>query len=493
MIDVKKPYKELAGQTLIYGLGTIIPRVFNFLLTPLYTYVLIESNFGIIAELYSYVAFFMVLLTFGMETTFFRYSSNATNRPKVFDNSFFTLLITSSLFLTGFFIFREPIARLINHEQNLTYLVYLSLIIFFDVIVAIPLAKLRLENKALTFSLIRIGNILINLSLNIFFYVICRNSENNFLASIYVEDIGVGYAFISNLAASLFNFLILLPSMLKFRFRIDWSYLKTMLKYALPLVFVGFAGMVNEVSDKVFLKFLYEPSSQASAQVGIYAANYKLAILMTIFIQVFKYAAEPFFFKQATESDAKAIYAKVMTYFVIFCLAIFLMVTLYIDVFKYFIGANYRVGLAIVPIVLLANMFLGIYYNLSVWYKINDLTRFGALISFFGMIITVVLNILLIPLMGYMGSAIATFVCYFSMMLLSFFYGRKYYKVIYDLKSLLSYFSIALFLFFIDLFLSFDIDFLNILKGSVLFIIFLLVIIKKEGLSLNAIKTIIRS
>ncbi|MGD9991950.1 MAG: oligosaccharide flippase family protein [Salinivirgaceae bacterium] len=490
---MKKPYKELAGQTLIYGLGTIIPRVFNFLLTPLYTYVLIESNFGIIAELYSYVAFFMVLLTFGMETTFFRYSSNTTDRAKVFDNSFFTLLISSSLFLLAFLLLKEPIARLIHHEQNVTYLVYLAFIIFFDVIVAIPLAKLRLENKALKFSLIRIGNILINLSLNIFFYVICRNSENDFLASLYVEEIGVGYAFISNLTASFFNFLILLPAMLNFRFRIDWSYLKTMLNYALPLVFVGFAGMVNEVSDKVFLKFLYEPSSQASAQVGIYAANYKLAILMTIFIQVFKYAAEPFFFKQAAESDAKAIYAKVMTYFVIFCLAIFLMVTLYIDVFKYFIGTSYRVGLAIVPIVLLANMFLGIYYNLSVWYKINDLTRFGALISFFGMVITIVLNVVLIPVLGYMGSAIATFACYFSMMLLSFFYGRKYYKVVYDLKAILSYFSIALVLFFINWFFSFDTDFLNILKGSVLFIIFLWVIIKKEGLSLNAIKAMIRS
>ncbi len=489
---MKKPYKELAGQTLIYGLGTIIPRVFNFLLTPLYTYVLVESNFGIIAEMYSYVAFFMVLLTFGMETTFFRYSSNATDRPKVFDNAFFTLLLTASFFLAGFLIFREPIARLINHEQNITYLVYLAFIIFFDVVVTIPLAKLRLENKALRFSLIRIGNILINLSLNIFFYVICRNSENEFLASMYVEEVGVGYAFISNLAASFFNFLILLPAILKFRFRIDWTFLKTMLNYALPLVFVGFAGMVNEVSDKVFLKFLYQPTSEASAQVGIYAANYKLAILMTIFIQVFKYAAEPFFFKQANEKDAKNIYSRVMTYFVIFCLAIFLMVTLYIDVFKYFIGANYRVGLAIVPIVLLANMFLGIYYNLSVWYKINDLTRFGALISFFGMVITVVLNLWLIPIMGYMGSAVATFICYFGMMLLSYFYGRKYYKVVYDLKSLFTYFSIALLLFFINMFLSFDNDFLNILKGSVLFIIFLLIVIKREGLSLNAIKAMIR-
>jgi O-antigen/teichoic acid export membrane protein len=284
--------------------------------------------------------------------------------------------------------------------------------------------------------------------------------------------------------------LILLPDILKFRFRIDFIYLKRMIIYALPLVFVGFAGMINEVADKLFIKYLSIPKSDALAQVGIYGANYKLAILMTIFIQVFKYAAEPFFFKQAGTLNAKDIYSKVMTYFIIFCLFIFLLVTLYIDVFKYFIGENYRVGLKIVPVILLANLFLGIYYNLSVWYKVNDLTKYGALISFYGVIVTLILNAYLIPRIGYMGSAIATVACYFSMMVISFFYGRQYYKIDYDLGKIAIYFSTALFLFFLNKMLVFQSNLFDFIKASILIILFLLVIILNEKLNINKIKTL---
>ncbi len=485
-----KPYRELAGQTVIYGLGTIIPRVLNFLLTPLYTYVLIESHFGIITEMYSYVAFFMVILTFGMETTFFRFSSKADNRSVVFNTAFLTLLITSSTFLIVVLVFSNTIGLIINYVDHIDYIIYLAFIIYFDVIVAIPLAKLRLENKALKFALIRIGNILINISLNIFFFIICRTSDTPFFSNLYKEDIGVGYAFISNLAASFFNFIILLPEVKKFRFTIDLKQLKTMFHYSLPLVFVGFAGMINEVADKIFLKYLYVPKEEAMSQVGIYGANYKLALLMTIFIQVFKYAAEPFFFKQSGQINAKLVYSKVMTYFIIFCLSIFLVVTLYIDIFKYFIGENYRTGLTIVPLILLANMFLGIYYNLSVWYKINDLTKFGALISFYGVLLTIILNYLLIPRIGYMGSAIATFVCYFSMMIISFFYGRKYYLIDYQLKRIFLYFLTALFLYGLNLYIIFESNLLIFLKSSILFVIFLLVIIKNEKLSIRSIKDV---
>jgi len=485
-----KQYKELAGQTIIYGLGTIIPRVLNFLLTPLYTYVLVAKDFGIITEMYSYVAFFMVLLTFGMETTFFRFSSQSKEPKKVFNNSFFIILVTSSIFLTSIILFRNEIAAVIGYKGYTNYIIYLSFIIFFDALVSIPLAKLRLENKALKFTLIRVSNISINILSNIFFFVICRNSSNEFLNSLYNPTIGLGYAFISNLLASFFNFLILLPLILKFKLSIDKIVLKEMFIYTIPLVFVGFAAMINEVADKLFLKYLTVPSSDALSNVGIYGANYKLAILMTIFIQVFKYAAEPFFFKNSLETDAKRLYSNVMTWFVIFCLAIFLLVTLYISIFQYFIGESYRVGLFIVPIILIANMFLGIYYNLSIWYKIANLTYLGALISFIGVIITVSLNFLLIPIIGYFGSAMATLLCYFAMMVLSYLMGRKFYPVEYNIKKILLYILITFIIYGIRYAITFSSFSINIVFSTSLFASFILFITYFEKVRINKIRSL---
>ncbi|MDA3892544.1 MAG: oligosaccharide flippase family protein [Salinivirgaceae bacterium] len=485
------PYKELAGQTLVYGLGTIIPRVLNFLLTPLYTYTLVESQFGIITELYSYVAFFMVMLTFGMETTFFRFSSLDSNQKKVFNNGFVTLLTTSIIFLIAVLIFNQPIAKTIGYEFYPSLLIYLALIIFFDVITALPLAKLRQENKARFFAIIRTCNVLINITLNIFFFVICKNSDSEFFNGLYNQDIGVGYAFISNLVASFFTFVVLLPSILKFKFEFNKELFSSMFKYAFPLVIVGFAGMVNEVADKLFLKYLTPESLEPLKQVGIYGANYKLAVLMTIFIQMFKYAAEPFFFKQAIKDDAKEIYSKVMTYFVIFCILIFLLVCLYIDIFKLLIGVNYRVGLYIVPIVLLANMFLGIYYNLSVWYKISNLTKFGAFISLIGVVITVSMNIILIPLIGYMGSALATLVCYFIMVLISYFMGQKHYKIKYQINRILFYIISGIIL--VVAFYYFDIESVvfRFLVSTSFILLFIIIVIKVESINFENFKKFI--
>lgn len=486
-----KPYKQLAGQTIIYGLGTIIPRILNFLLTPLYTYTLIESDFGVITYLYSYVAFFMVILTFGMETTFFKFSSVEKNNKNVYNTAFSCLTLTSFLFLIIIFLFKGSISSAVGYSHYSNLIVYLAFILFFDVLTAIPLAKLRQDNKAKFFTIIRTANVLINIGLNLFFFLICKDSNNEFLGSLYNENIGVGYAFISNLAASFFTFLVLLPSILKVNFDFDKQLFIKMLKYALPLVIVGFSGMINEVADKIFLKYLIPFDQNPMAQIGIYGANYKLAVLMTIFIQMFKYAAEPFFFKQANYSDAKEIYSKVMTYFVIFCLLIFLLVTLYIDVFKLLIGSNYRSGLHIVPIVLLANMLLGIYYNLSVWYKINNLTKYGALISLIGVFITIVLNFVLIPIIGYLGSAIATLVCYFTMVVVSYFYGKKFYPINYQLNRIFLYILISLGIFVLYNFINQGSFLLNIVLATVLIIVFLGVVIKIESINLTDIKSFI--
>lgn len=443
-VSISKFFNGLAGQTMIYGLGTIVPRLLNYLLlTPFYTRIFSVSQYGTVSELYAYSSLLLVLLIHGMETTYFRYSIDKKDEQDTFNHALFSTALFASVFLLFALFCKNGIAELIGYKSNTNYIICFGFIIFFDVITAIPFARLRNQNRALKFSLIKFFNITINVLLNIFFFVICKGSENEFLASLYNDNINVGYAFISNMVASLFSFLMLLPEYKSFKFKISLSKYKVLLNYAWPLIIIGIAGIINEVSDKIFIKHLSAPNLDALQQVGIYAANYKLAVLMTIFIQMFNYAAEPYFFKKSKFADAKESYRVVMNYFVIFCLLIFLVVTLYIDIFKYFIGVKFHSGLPIVPIILLANMMLGIYYNLSVWYKINNMTSSGAVISLIGVVITFLLNILLIPRIGYWGSAIATFACYFVMVVVSYFWGQKVYKVNYNVGKILIYSVLA--------------------------------------------------
>lgn len=484
-----KEYKALAGQTLLYGLGTIVPRLLNYLLlTPFYTRIFTESEYGVISELYAYVAFLMVLLTYGMETTFFRFTSQKFNQKIVYNNALFSLLVTTAIFIGGVGLFKNHIADFIQYSSKPQYIVWFSFIVAFDAITSIPFAKLRLENKAKRFAFIKVGNILINIGFNIFFYVICKNSHNEWLSSLYKPEIGVGYAFISNLFASLFNVFALAPQFSQLKLNFNIKLYRKMVNYAMPLIIVGLAGMVNEVADKIFIKYLSADHLNAMKQVGIYGANYKLAILMTIFIQMFKYAAEPFFFKQAAEVDAKQKYAIVMNYFVIFCLLIFLLVTLYIDIFKYFIGPEFRVGLHIVPIILLANMFLGIYYNLSVWYKLTNKTHLGAVISIVGVLITIVMNVWLIPIIGYLGSALATFACYFVMMIISAIWGSFIYKVKYYYKKFFVYVFISIGIYGINGVINIQSGGKQFVLSTLLMMCFLFIVGYMEKISMSKIK-----
>jgi len=484
-------YKQLANQTIIYGLGTIVPRMLNFLLlTPFYTNVFLEQEkYGTITELYSYTAFLLVLLTYGMETTFFRFSNKYGNN-NIFNVVQSVITVTSVLFISAILFTYNSIAGIIGYANSSYFVLLFCFIVFFDVITSIPFAYLRQINRPIYFSIVKLGNVAINIFFNIFFLVICKNAQSPGLASLYNPEIGVGYAFISNLIASAFVFFALLPVFLKFKFVIRLGIIRHLLSYSMPLVIVGFAGMFNEVADKIFLKYLVPEHLNPLKQVGIYGANYKMAVLMTIFIQMFKYAAEPFFFKSAAQIDAKHTYSTVMTWFVVACLLIFLGVTMYIDLFQYFIGKPYRVGLHIVPIVLLANMFLGIYYNLSVWYKINNLTRFGAIISLVGVVITLFVNVVFIPIYGYIASAWATLICYFSMMLISYQMSKKYYFVKYNAKLLSLYFISAILLYLVKLYLNFDSLVVNNLVSTILFLVFVLIIYLTKK---NDLKTIYRS
>jgi len=443
-------------------MGTIVPRLLNYLLlTPFYTRIFAEGQYGVVTELYAYVAFLLVLLTYGMETSYFRFAESEKNKDGVFSTALGALFLTSSVFVIFISLFAQDIASLIRYDNHPEYISYFAIIVGADAFTSIPFARLRQQNKAFRFATIKIINVAVNIFFNFFFLLFCpwflKDDPESVLNAIYSADVGVGYAFISNLIASLVTLLLLLPDILKTKFSISSAMLSKMLGYGLPLLLVGLFGMINEVSDKVLFKFLItvpenvlDKQDYILSQLGVYGANYRLAVLMTLFIQMFRYAAEPFFFSHAREENAKKLYASVMKYFIIFCLLIFLGVTLFLDLFKHFIGEDFRTGLHIVPIILMANLFLGIFYNLSVWYKLTDKTRFGALIAMFGATITVVLNIILVPKYGYTGAAWAHLVCYFSMVILSFWLGRKHYKVSYDLPNILLYFVIAIGLYFLS-------------------------------------------
>ncbi|NQT77868.1 MAG: polysaccharide biosynthesis C-terminal domain-containing protein [Bacteroidetes bacterium] len=457
-----KPLQKLAGQTVVYGMGTIVPRLLNYLLlTPFYTRIFLEGEYGIITELYAYVAFLLVLLTYGMETSFFRFAESEGNKSKVFTTTLTSLFFTSVVFVVLATVFSKNIASLINYDSHPEYIVFFVIIVGTDAFTAIPFAQLRQQNRAFRFAWIKIINVSVNIFFNFFFFLLCpyllEQNPSSFISSIYDPEIGIGYAFISNLIASLVTLVLLFPDIFKISFSFDSKLLKRMLAYGFPLLLVGLFGMVNEVSDKILFRFLIsvpegiqDKDNYIMSQLGIYGANYRLAVLMTLFIQMFRYAAEPFFFSHSREENARLLYASVMKYFIVFCLLIFLSVTLFLDIFKYFIGSDFRSGLSIVPIILLANLLLGIFYNLSVWYKLTDKTRYGALIAFIGAFITIVLNVILIPRYGYTGAAWAHLACYFSMVIISFFLGRKYYRVNYDLRNILLYFILALFIYFIS-------------------------------------------
>lgn len=481
---MNKQLKKLAGQTVIYGFSSVLGRLLNYLLVPLYTRLFLPEVYGIVTELYAYVTFLLILLTYGMETGLFRFGNDKQNFNKVYSSILFSLSVTSSLFIIIVLVFLEPIASAMQYSEHPEYILWMALIVALDAFTSIPFARLRLENKAWKFAIIKLINICTNIGFNLFFLIYCpkllNSNPDSFILNIYSPNIGVGYVFISNLLANIITLIILLPEIFNVKIKVDFKLLKTILKYSLPLLVAGFAGMINETLDRVMLKHLVPEELNPMAQLGIYGANYKLAVLMTLFIQMFRYAAEPFFFQNKNESNARQLYAKATKYFIIFGLMIFLGVMFYIDIIKYFISTNYHEGLKVVPILLIANLFLGIFFNFSIWYKLNDMTKYGAWLAIFGAVITIVLNLVLVPIYGYVGAAWATLVCYFLMTLLSFYWGQKYYKVPYEVGNAVFYFVLALSLYFISVFLKPESQTLMYVLNTILLLVFVAIFVVKE-------------
>ena len=452
---MSNPLKKLAGQTAVYGLTTIVGRLLTWFLVPIYIGAAKFSTdqYGIITEMYSYVAFLVVFLTYGMETAYFRFSTQKDeSKQKVYTTIVYSLIITSFIFIAGAFLFNQPIANWLKYPNNKEFVTWFAIIVGLDAVSSIPMAKLRAENKAGKFVFVNFANIIVFVGLNLFFLAYCRpmhadGKTNWLIETFYNPNIGVGYVFISNLLASIVKFILLVPEMINARYGFEITLLKKMFIYALPLLIFGLAGIVNETIDRIMLKrMLFDVlgEKETMSQIGIYGACYKVSIIITLFIQAFRYAAEPFFFAQEKELNAKQTYSKVMTYFVIVCAVIFLGVMLFIDVVKYFIpNEAFWEGLHVVPILMFANISLGIYYNQSIWYKLSGKTKFGAYIGIFGALITVLLNFIWIPIYGYVGSAWATLICYSSMMFLSFILSRRHYPIKYDLSKIFLYLALA--------------------------------------------------
>ena len=479
--------RKLASETAIYGVSSIVGRFLNYLLVPLYTYHFSPAEYGVVSELYAYAGFFAVVLVFGLETGYFRFRDKDDGRAG--DTAFATalrfVLTANAVFLLAIVALQLPIAGALRYPDHPEYILWFAIILVLDSAGAIPFARLRAENRAARFATIKLAEIGLTVALNLFFIVWCRHAyevaPQSFLARFYDPAIGVGYIFIANLIASAFKWTLLLPQFRGLMSGFDRALFRRMIAYSLPMVVIGFAGIVNEMLDRVLLKFLLPHDLQTNlALLGIYSACYKLSILMSLFIQAFRYAGEPFFFAHAGRDDARQIYADVMKYFVIFCVFIFLVVTLYLDIFKYFIGSEFRSGLPVVPILLMANLCLGIYVNLSIWYKLTDHTGLGAWVAIGGAVLTVILNVLWIPILGYMGSAWATLVCYGAMAAVSYVLGRRYYPVRYDLRSISGYVILGIALYAGHDSLSVGTGLPTWASGSVLLAVYLLVVARFE-------------
>ena len=480
---MSNPLKRLAGETAIYGLGTIIPRLLNYLLVPFYTYLVFnQTEYGQITELYSYVAFLVVFLTFGLETAYFRYANNSKNPQKVFNTGIQFIIFIAIAFVVLTALFLDAIAAKMGYADHPEYIMMLVIIVALDAVAALPFAWLRFHRKAKIFSSIRVASVVINITSNILLLVVFPKflgHETVHYFPWYLTS-NVGLVFVSNLIASLATFLMVIPVFKEFKFSIDLELLKKLLVYSLPILVIGLAGMINEVADKILMKHLLPDPATAESQLGIYGANYKLAILMMIFIQMFRYAFEPFFFAEEKNKDSRLTYAQIMNWFVAFTWLIFLGVTLYIDLFKYFVGPKFRDGLVIVPIILAAKLFLGVFYNLSVWYKLTNKTLYGAMIAILGAAITIALNVILIPRYGYIGAAWANFACYLSMVIVSFIWGRKIFPVPYNLKKIIAYSLVALAAYFVSVYLPIGNEVLKISVNTVLILVFVSFVLLTE-------------
>ncbi|MEN9910044.1 MAG: hypothetical protein RLZZ540_3203 [Bacteroidota bacterium] len=479
-------YKNLFKQTAIYGLATVLPRMFSFLLVPLYTDLLPKDEYGKVTIIFAWMIFFNVILAYGMETAFFRFYNKEDNKKAVVETSMVSIFWSTIVFLVVALLFRTTLADWSGIDSQ--YITYTIWILALDALVIIPFSKLRAFQRPMMYAIIKIGNVLVNLLLSILFLIylpkLATLNPTGMISSFYVENFQIGYIFLANIIASLLTFVVLSPDYVFLKWKFDFSLWKRMMVYGLPILVAGIAFAINEQFDKILLDKLL-PQNIAADEVGVYSACYKLGLFMVLYRTAYTLGIEPFFFSHASNENAPQTYAMVTKYFVIFGSFIMLSVIVFADLFKMLMirDSSYWVAMKVVPLIILANFCLGIYTNLSVWYKLIDKTYIGAYISIVGAIITLVLNFLLIPSYSYSGSAIATLAAYGSMMLISYYLGNKYYPIPYDFKKIGGYLGLSI-LFSVVSFYGFR---ENYFVGIGLLLLFLYFIYHNEKATLMSI------
>ena len=480
--------KSLAKDTAIYGVSSIVGRFLNWCLVPLYTRLFPEDMYGVVTYVYSIVALALIILTYGMETGFFRFANHErySNPDEVYSTSLTSLGFTSTLFFALVLLFLEPVSRTMECGGHESYVWMMALAVAIDAYSCIPFAYLRYKKRPVRFAMLKLVNIGLNIVLNIFFLLICpwlMRVAPGWVEWFYVADFGIGYIFLSNLIASAVTLVMLLPDIVRIPLKFNGRLLREMLAYSFPLLVLGIAGIMNQTLDKILYPVL--ATSDAMAGLGIYGANYKIAIVMVMFIQAFRFAYEPFIFSQSRERGDNKLqaYRDAMKYFVIFALFIFLGVMYYLDILRYFVRPDYWAGLKVVPVIMAAEFFFGVFFNLSLWYKLTDKTVWGTWFSLLGLAVTVGLNVLLVPRYGYMGCAWAAFCCYGVMMLASYFVGNAKYPIGYNVGRLMFYVGLAAVLYPLGCCIELGAHWADFIYRGALLALYVFVVMRREHLS----------
>lgn len=479
--------KQLAKETAIYGLSSILGKFLNWCLVPLYSYILTDSaEYGIITNLYAWTALIIIILTYGMETGFFRFAgrdhSDQDTTRRVYSTTLASIAFTSAIFIALITTFSHPIASAMGYQAHAEYIAILGIVVAIDAFDSIPFSYLRYKQRPILFASIKLLMIFVNIFFNIFFLIICPRiwqSSPHLISWFYDPNYGVGYIIIANLISTIAATIALIPQF-AFKWTPDLALLRRMLRYSLPLLLLGIAGIMNQTIDKILFPIIYPDTEQAMSQLGIYGACFKIAMVMMMFTHAFRFAYEPYIFAKNGTRDSRQNYADAMKYYIITALLIFLLITFYLDIFQYILGSQYRVGLSIIPIVLITYLIQGIVYNLSLWYKLIDKTYFGSIFSVIGLIITLVINIIFIPIYSYWACAIASLTSYIVMAILSYAIGQRYYPISYPLRSIAAYTILAIILFTIAYLVPIANIILRLSFRTILLAVFITYTIKKD-------------
>lgn len=487
--------RSLFKDTAIYGVSSILGRFLNWCLVPLYTIMFPAAEYGIVTYIYSIVGLALIVLTYGMETGFFRFANHERygDAMEVYSTALVSLAVSSTAFTAVVLMWLGPISAALDCGGHEIYVAMMTVTVALDAFTSLPFSYLRYRKRPVRFATLRLVNIGLNIGLNLFFILLCPwlwEHAPGWIAWFYDPDFGIGYIFLSNLATSVLNLLLLVPELRGFRYRFNGRLWREMIVYSFPLLVLGVAGIMNQTIDKIMFPYLYPTRDQAMAELGIYGANYKIAIVMVMFIQAFRFAYEPFIFARARErgDDRRQSYSDAMKYFVIFAMVIFLGVMFYLDILRHFISSAYFSGLKVVPVVMIAEFFFGVFYNLSVWYKVTDQTQWGTWFSLTGLGVTIALNLALVPVMGYMGCAIAAVCCYGVMMVASYVVGQRRYPIDYHPGRLGFYFILAMVFYAVaEVTAVPGHEWLTMAMRTPLLALYIFIVFRKEGITLRSL------